>query len=1037
MVSAGAGIGKTRLCHELAGHAEQLGLRAVMARCWPDGGAPALWPWQQLLTPLCGPEAATALLAVDGDLFARFVAVTDQIARSSALEPICLVIDDVHAADVETLLLVRFLARCLHQLPVLLVLTVRSGGDDDDRERARLLDEIQGEATPLLLRRFDLAETTAFLQGHGLGDLDPALTRTLFDLTRGHPALLRRVAAGWPGTAESSGLHIAVEHAVARLSPGALALLRPAAVLGARPSVAETAVLTGTDPGSVLTITADAAAAGLVVAEGPDHFRFTHEIVRSTLEDGLDPATRLDIHARVAASLAVEGTDTPDGLARRAHHARVAATRSVADAQLAVDACRNAAVALTRASAFERADELVSAAMDLHEPSLLGPPAAELVLEWAQAAQRCGRSVQARARFDRAVAAARAEKEPALLAEATLGLAGHRLDELRAPDERARVHSLLRQALDGLPEGETALRGRLGARLAAESAFDGGPLQPLCDALATARRRDGRIALAEALSLAHQAMFTPDHAGARLGLADELILAASEAGDATLTLMGLAWRAVDLFHLGDDGAPRALQELRERAARLANRSVLWLVDAVDVMLCIRSGRLAEAEAMAARCYEAGQALGEVDALAYLTAQMVGIRWVQDRDGEILDRATEVAVSSSVVPSDFALSTSAAVVLARAGRHERARVALARFADGGLAALPRSGTWSMGVVAVVELAAELDDAAVAKDAYDLLLPYADRPVIASLAMLCTGSAERSLGLAALTFGQPNQAVEHFQRAVSANRRLGHRPMVAISLAGLATALRRRGAPGDAALARDALHQAIDDASSIEMQSRAAAWQKELSGWDAPRRAQSRQGVIHRDKEGCWTIGLDGAQAQVPDLVGMSYLVSLLTRPNQHVSALALAGDGCGAAAFDTSRQDLVDSTAREHYEAQARRLLTSLEEAEARDDTRRVDRIRAEIDALTDHIEASTGLGGRSRAFSDPAERARTAVRKAIKRALDRIEEAAPTIAESIRPRLETGHTCSYTPAPRAPITWITYLPQPPIHPTALATVAPG
>ena len=48
-----------------------------------------------------------------------------------------------------------------------------------------------------------------------------------------------------------------------------------------------------------------------------------------------------------------------------------------------------------------------------------------------------------------------------------------------------------------------------------------------------------------------------------------------------------------------------------------------------------------------------------------------------------------------------------------------------------------------------------------------------------------------------------------------------------------------------------------------------------------------------------------------------------------------------------------------------------------------------------------------RSFADAPERARTAVRKAIKRAIDEIAAANPAIGEHLAQRVETGSTCCY------------------------------
>jgi MoxR-like ATPase len=52
LISGEPGIGKTRLVEELAARANAAGARVLWATCWEDEGAPADWPWIQLLRGL-------------------------------------------------------------------------------------------------------------------------------------------------------------------------------------------------------------------------------------------------------------------------------------------------------------------------------------------------------------------------------------------------------------------------------------------------------------------------------------------------------------------------------------------------------------------------------------------------------------------------------------------------------------------------------------------------------------------------------------------------------------------------------------------------------------------------------------------------------------------------------------------------------------------------------------------------------------------------------------------------------------------------
>jgi hypothetical protein len=179
-------------------------------------------------------------------------------------------------------------------------------------------------------------------------------------------------------------------------------------------------------------------------------------------------------------------------------------------------------------------------------------------------------------------------------------------------------------------------------------------------------------------------------------------------------------------------------------------------------------------------------------------------------------------------------------------------------------------------------------------------------------------------------------------------------------------------------------------------------------------RTRHGVIDRDGAD-WVVAVDGHEVHVPDLVGMRYLAELLTHPGEQIPSLALASGGHITRL--PSQQELLDDQARAAYGERAEELTAALNEAEANMDTARAERLRTEIDLLVDEIEAATGLAGRDRTFNDDAERARTAVRKAIKRALDAIDDTSPTIGAILRSCITTGVTCSYIPRRLRPVTW--------------------
>ena len=1007
-----AGIGKTRLCEELTVRAREAGFRTAFGACWPDGGAPALWPWHEVLTDLCGAGGAELLdgdrgvAGVDADRFSRFAAAAERLAALCETAPVLVVLDDAHAADPAALLLARFVVRRLRGAPFALVVA-RRAGEAGDPAVVQLLDALAAEGTALPLGGLDLDETGRFLRAHG-AQADTELLQGVRRVTGGNPLFLRQLVALSPrnpsGRRLPDGVRDLVDRVVAGLDPDAGTILRIGAVLGREATVADAAAVARRPVAAVLDAVDDGRNLGFVVPGAPDELRFSHELVREALEASLAPADRLDAHARAARVVA--GMATAGGqprLVRRARHALAAAPRSAEDARRAVDACQVAAADLVRGFAYEQAAALLAEASRAHERSGLGPAPAALLIEWARAVLLYGNLGEARALFDKAARTAESEGDAVLLARAALGLGGVWVSEQRTPDERERVRGLQRRALAQLPEGEDVLRVRLRVRLAAEDAYPAGPVDGVLAALEEARGLGDDHVLAEALSLTHHVLLPPEHLPIRLALADELIRVASAAGDGVLSLMGLCWRAVDLFQLADPRAARALGELRQRADALNCRSVLYIAETMEVMLLIRSGALEEAETRATACYDLGVEVGDADALGYFGGHLVTIRYAQGREAEIVDAVREIAEAPTLAEDDFAIRAAAVVVVARAGDLRGARISLDRLIERGLGQLARSSTWLAGMFAIAEAASALDEAEVARGAYELLAPFADQPVMPSLAVTCFGSTERPLGLAAVAFGDVAVAVAHFERAIAANRSLGNRPLETISRADLADALMRRGEPGDAERATALLERAIGEARAMEMTGRAEEWTRELEAI----RERNDVALPHVRAEGNgWVVVAGRRQVLVPDLVGVTYLSRLLANPGVPISALELVGAPDG---IDTTAQELLDDAARSAYSQRARDIADDLAEAEHNADLARAERLRDELDALAAELARTTGLGGRDRGFAGPAERARTSVRKAIKRSLDEIEQADPVLGASLRASITTGATCCYQP----------------------------
>ncbi|HVE96808.1 MAG TPA: hypothetical protein VNA67_07480 [Pseudonocardiaceae bacterium] len=691
------------------------------------------------------------------------------------------VLDDMHNADAGALLLTRFLTSALDRLPLVLLLAFRAG------RTGTLLAELARDATMVPLWRFTMQETAALLATHGQRSDDHRVIAALLQVTGGIPLFLAH-AIGRGGDPRPSTVEQAIADALARLPARTRRLLALAAVLGAKPTVGDIAALAEELPTKVAAELAEAAGAGLVDL-APSGCAF-HDLVREAALAQLDTAALLEAHARAAVLLA--GTGHPE---RVAHHALAAAARSDTDTAHAIAACRAAAASLRRGFAYEQAATLLERAVELAERRPVGLERTELLLEHAEAVLACGRLTEARAAFEAAADAAGNYGDPAQLARAVLGLGGVWVHEHRNAAVRQRVIAMQRAALATLPERERSLRCRLTVGVAAETVYEGGPVEAVLDALAQARAVGDPRTLAEALSLTHHALLGPEHANIRRSLAEELITAGSEAGDGVLALFGLLWRTVDLYLAGDPGAERSLTELRQRTDALNVGAVRFIVACIDVMRLIRAGRLEEAEAAAEKCCQFGLQVGDADATGCYSVQLLTIRWLQGRDAELLEMVTATAASGTLTASEYGMRASIASVLARGGHLHEARGALDSLLGPGLDTLPHSSTWLAMMLAVAEAARALGDHAVAATVADLLQPYAALPMMPALAASCLGAVSLALGIAATTTGDRDAAVTYLENAVEANQRWRHRPAVALCRVELAGALVLRGRPAD--------------------------------------------------------------------------------------------------------------------------------------------------------------------------------------------------------------------------------------------------
>jgi hypothetical protein len=598
--------------------------------------------------------------------------------------------------------------------------------------------------------------------------------------------------------------------------------------------------------------------------------------------------------------------------------------------------------------------------------------------------------------FERAYRLAERAGDAESMALAALGLAGLWVAERRTVTSTVLLEARLQHVL-ALLDPRSALALRVRTRLAGEADYARGTHAAVLAALDEVRAAGDPELLAEALRIAHHCLLGPEHVSARRELAVELTKASFRTERHSDLLMGLLWQTADAYCAGDPHAGRLLGELKDHLAQRDHLAVGFVASAIDVMLAIRAGRFADAEALAAVCASRGAAAGDADHAWWSGAQLVTIRWYQGRLTELLPMLDDRVHSPVLSAVDNSAVAALAVAAALSGDRPRAASALAALCGSDLAALPRSSSWLVTMNGVVEAAYLLEEPDVAVRAYQLLRPHAHLPMIGSLGVTCFGSVQHALGVAALTSRQLDLAVEHLTAAVQHNLALAHWPALVASRQRLAQAHALRGSPGDADAARRELDAATTEAGSAGLP---------VPDYPAANPAPAVAEIQRVGRK--WRLTLRGRGVLVEDSIGMVHLAVLIANPRQEIQAADLVAGLAGLSGPSGeagAAQRVLDPAAIAEYRSRLKNLDTEIDELEPD----RARQARAERDWLVAQLSSAAGFGGRTRAFPDQPERARVAVGKAIRRALARITEADGVIGEHLRQTVHTGVRCSYWP----------------------------
>lgn len=193
--------------------------------------------------------------------------------------------------------------------------------------------------------------------------------------------------------------------------------------------------------------------------------------------------------------------------------------------------------------------------------------------------------------------------------------------------------------------------------------------------------------------------------------------------------------------------------------------------------------------------------------------------------------------------------------------------------------------------------------------------------------------------------------------------------------------------------------------------------------------TRDNFLFLHQNDYWIIRYDGRTALLKSTRGLHCLAVLLHNPKREFHVIDLvsrrmdASTRPAAVVLHERRREphagipTLDAQAKAEYQRRLIDLRQNLNEAERFNDLQRKTEAQNEIQVITNYLASAVGLGGRDRKTSSDTERARSAVTKCIKKAIQKIREANPSLGFHLAARIKTGYFCSYNPHPDRPLTW--------------------
>jgi hypothetical protein len=1025
MFSGEPGIGKSTLARFAADGAAAASIPVYLGFAWEAGGAPAYWPWTQLLTSLVNEQQPAArltagleqLLPASGSTphntglqpnqarFQLLEAVRRLLEETSAQTPLVLVLEDLHAADSDSVNLLHYVARHILSMPVLLIGTFRE-------IEARAMPAAEPlwltcrDAEVLKPERLGENDVRDYLAAHGEPTPGDADVKALHRTTEGNPLFLTELVGLMSRHDEfadrlPASVQQVIRQQIALLPVATASLMGTAAILGREFRRSSLAVISGLDKNDIESRLAPALETGLLRKTPRLTYRFSHALHCDVLYQDIDSSDRLLLHRRYADHLRelIERGDRDRWVELAEHLA--AAGDDQRDAEIA--AWRQAAKRAFERLAFEDAVASLQKALSAFGEGPRYQPADRyaLLLECAEASLLTGDTRRGFRYCRDAFDIAKTLGDARLMSAAALTWGG----AIVVAKVDKELIAALEECLAALGDDETALCARVQARLAGalQPALDpSGPMDMAREAIALARTCDDDCVMYEVLKSAIAALMDFAPADERLPLNEEFGALAKKFGDVPGRFRSRIRLMIDTCEVSDrDRMDAVIDECHEIAERIGLPHYRWRAASARAMQATMDGEFKRALSLLEAAQQYADEYGDVEAMAALPLQHFAILIETDCDGVWSLRQIEARLEDAYAAGMAEARTFIEPFIASYSKAQdgaRAMLANTQVVERTFLGRDRYSMCRLG-----EMAVAAGDTDIAGRAYEILLPYADScATLGLMGSSCTGPTAWTIGLLAASLDRVEDALAMLQRALGIAEAMRAPPWIARIHRSIADVARRNGS-AELAVEHEAAADRLFDQLRLR-QCRAVGPEAEDAARPVP--AATATFEIRRNGD-FYEVSYAGETATLRQSKGLDMLAMLVARPDTEVHVLDLIGGSAVQGQSDAS--PALDAKARSEYESRLSDLREEIEEAESFGDAARADAAREEIDFISRELSRAFGLGGRARRPGGDAERARVNVRRRLKDAISRVGEQSERTGRYLENTIKTGTYCRYSP----------------------------